>query len=320
MALRWWPLALAGLAALIAVVVAAIVLRPRAIDHLRRLAHVDRLTALPEYQRLRRVRSALAVAVLALTVLVFGTAVLSAARPAGWGADSARLRPLDVMLCVGAPVSEPSTAQFLDYFARRDYDVQRIGLTSATARLIPLTRDYQFATERLSAFAAVGDGRPGPQTVAAEFSPTPPYTDYRPNPRDTVALCLAGFPDSSEAAGRRRSLIYLGPAADQSGIVSGDELTDLAEATDVQINVIAAQSGSRGDALRTLTERTGGQYFRYRPGTDGALVDELDTITNHPPSGSGVGARMSVPDTPAPALIAGVALATLLSLARAWWI
>jgi hypothetical protein len=106
MDLMWWPLAAAGLVALAAVVVLALVLPPdRARRRLRPLAHVDRLTSLPEYARVRRRELLLAAITLALLVILFSTAVLTAARPSGSDRDFEALHPEDIMLCVADPVT-----------------------------------------------------------------------------------------------------------------------------------------------------------------------------------------------------------------------
>ena len=80
--------------------------------------------------------------------LLFGAAVLASARPTGWWWSSAAADPpQDIMLCVGQPVTDKTTGDFLTYFAdqARTYGTQRIGLTSPNRRVIPMTRDYQFA-------------------------------------------------------------------------------------------------------------------------------------------------------------------------------
>ena len=114
MDLRWWPIALAGVLSLAVCVVLAMVLpSPGAERTLRPLAHVDRLTALPEYARIRRRETVLAVTTIALLVVLFLTATLTAARPSSSGREFDALHPEDLMLCVGAGV-EPGIAQRRD--------------------------------------------------------------------------------------------------------------------------------------------------------------------------------------------------------------
>ena len=160
--LKWWPIVVVGLACLIAATSAAALL-PMARTHrvLRPLAHVDRLTRLPEYVRVYRIYFFSVILTGALLIAVFVTALTASARPTGMSSSTQAFEtahPEDVMLCVGEPVGDPTTAGFFNYYA--DYarslsslDTQRIGLTSTTLRVIPLTRDYRYATDRLRSLA-----------------------------------------------------------------------------------------------------------------------------------------------------------------------
>ncbi|MGV0802695.1 hypothetical protein ABQF26_37320, partial [Mycolicibacterium elephantis] len=97
------------------------------------------------------------------------------------------------------------------------YGTQRIGLTSPNRRVIPLTRDYSYAAEKLTDIAEVGrapaDSEPSPtqRTAAASFSPAVSYLDYTPSVADLLALCITGFPSFDAPSAHRPSLIYLGP-------------------------------------------------------------------------------------------------------------
>ncbi len=326
MDLRWWPIALAGVACLAVCVVLALTLpTARAGRTLRPLANVDRLTALPEYARIRRRETVLAATTIALLVVLFLTAVLTAARPSGSGREFDALHPEDVMLCVAAPVTDGTTAQFLNHFAGKTttFDAQRIGLTSPTVRVLPLTRDYQYAAQRLGDY-----GAPTPQQ-AAQFAKSVKYTDYAPSLRDTLALCMTGF--GTEPTTHRRSLIYLGPSTFGTGdgrtLFSEQQVADMADKAGIQVNAITrvdvSDAAQRGDAeLDTLTGRTGGRFFRYHAsgpgGSDPTLPDDLQAIAANPaPVVLPGGARISgqLPDEPGPLLITGLAAAALLGVA-----
>ena len=326
MDLRWWPIALAGVLALAVGVVLAVVLpRATAERSLRPLAHVDRLTALPEYARIRRRETVLAVTTIALLAALFLTATLTAPRPSGSGREFDALHPEDLMLCVGAPVTDGTTAQFLNHFARQatTYDAQRIGLTSPTVRVLPLTRDYQYATQRLSDY-----GAPNP-AQAAEFAKAVSYTDYAPSLRDTLALCMTGF--GTEPTSHRRSLIYLGPSTfgpdDERSLFSDQQVTEMADKAGIQVNAIArvdvSDAAQRGDSeLSALTQHTGGLFFRYHAagpgGSDPTLTDDLDAIRANPapvvlPGGTRISGQL--PDEPGALLITGLVAAALLGVA-----
>lgn len=330
MELMWWPVAAAAALCLAAGMLLAVALPTARVRRtLRPLAHVDRLTRLPEYARIRRREAWAALTTIALLVVLFGTAALTAARPSGSGKDFDALHPEDVMLCVGAGVTDGTTAQFLDYFARQaaGYDSQRIGLTSANVRVVPLTRDYQFAAERLGDYAQPGSRR------AAGFDKPVAYTDYATNLNDTLALCMTGFGTPPEPTSHRRSLIYLGPstfgAADQRAMFDERQVDELADRAGVQVNAITqvgiTDAARRGDTeLAALADRTGGRFFRYHAtgpgGSDPTLGNDLDAIRANPaPVVLADGSRITGqrPDHPGPVLIAALAAGVLAAVALA---
>lgn len=328
MDLMWWPVAAAGVVCLAVVVLLALVLPlARARRRLRPLAHVDRLTSLPEYARIRQRELLSAAITLALLVVLFGTAVLTAARPSGSDHDFEALHPEDIMLCVADPVTDGTTAQFLDYYARQvaTFDTQRIGLTSTTVRVLPLTRDHSSAATRLGDYAALS--RPG------EFTRVVNYADYTTNLRDTLALCMTGFGTPPSLGEHRRSLIYLGPSTlgvgDEQGLFSDEQIAGMAEQAGVQINAVVkvdvTDAARRGDdLLAALAARTGGRFVRYHAagpgGSDPTLTGDLDLIRANPaPLVLPGGARISGqrPDDPTALLIAALTAGTLLCLSLA---
>lgn len=137
MDLRWWAIGAAGLLCL-AVGAAAAWLLPvdRVARRLRPLAHIDRLTRLPEFARVQRIYVISMSITAGLLLIAFAAAVAAAARPIGLAAandgfDAAH--PRDIMLCVGQPVTDPTTADFLNYYAAqaKSFTNEQIGITSA---------------------------------------------------------------------------------------------------------------------------------------------------------------------------------------------
>ncbi|MFA5708079.1 hypothetical protein [Mycolicibacterium sp.] len=314
MDLMWWGVVILGLA-LLAGCVAAAMLRPDDADRreLRLLAHVDRLTRLPEYVRAVRRRLVSLVVVIALVAVGFAAALLATARPSGWphlGGASAAAQPEDIMVCVGESPEEPAVARALDYFAERigTLGTARIGLTAANARVVPLTRDYQHAAAQFRSYAR----------SEAAVSPVSPvsYVDYAPTVEDVVALCLTGFPSFEEPTGQRRSLVYVGPgsfgaAGTTPSLFSAERLRELATTAGVQVNVV--YTGDPSDSLDALARDTGG--LSAGPTTD--VPPRLAEIRNNPPApgaaddaGTAVGA-----ETPGVPLL----LAVLALLALALW-
>lgn len=327
----WWPVAAAGLACLCACVLFAVVRRPpRVHRRVRALAHVDRLTRLPEYTRVVRAQMWSTLVVLVLLVGIFLAAVVAGARPVG--AVGRASAPQDVMLCVGGPVTDPATAGLLNYFARQTsrFDTQRIGLTSSSLRVVPMTRDYRYAGDSFLRYARLAElARQSPLTTAqeaelrsraAEFDRPLDYVDYARSVEDVLALCLAGFPAGGESE-RQRSLIYLGdssirPRGEQRpALFNAQQVTQMARDRGVQLNVVT----SGGDSLRPVASGTGGSFRTYNStgteadlagSTDPALSAALDEIRSRPTQ-SAVSAE-AAGDTPGAALVVGVILAALL--------
>ena len=288
-----------GLLCLAAATTAAAVLPMARVRRvLRPLAHVDRLTRLPEYARVYRVYffSVLVTGVLLLVTLL--TALTAGARPTGLSSSRQALDtayPEDVMLCVGQPVSDAATASFLRYFAAytqrlKPQDSIRIGLTSTTLRVIPLTRDHRYAADRLGSLAGLAQirqevdareavseaDRARLDTGTEEFSRPVTYVDYAPTVNDVLALCMTGFPSHEAVSGHRRQLIYLGsstlrdPSDHRRSLFSDESLKQLAGQKGVQVNAIArsdnvASSTTDNDRLRATVEASGGKFFSYNP-------------------------------------------------------
>jgi hypothetical protein len=292
----------------------------------------------------------------ALLVMVFLAALLVSARPVGSSSasrDFAAVYPEDIMLSVGEPVTDPATAGVLNYFARqaKTFDTQRIGLTSSTLRVVPLTRDYQYAADRFSRYAtlaavqgSVEANKPvsagelaGLRSGLDEFSRSPTYVDYTRSVEDILALCMTGFPSFEDKGAHRRSLIYWGPstlrdANDQRpSLFSTKQVKDMAAAAGIQINVIG-RSGLPDPALvgvnnlYAVASGTGGRFEIYNPvgtdvdtsgGTNPTLGATLDTIcASRPPVVLADGKTLTARswDYPNVPLIAGLAVSALLCL------
>lgn len=329
MELSWGPVALAGLACLsIAIVLALLLPMEQVRRQLRPLAHTSRLTRLPEYARLARARSLAMIVTLILLLVLFVSALLASARPTGWSWAAGSDVPMDTMLCVGEPVTSAATGEFLAYFAgqAKTSGTHRIGLTSPSRRVVPMTRDYQYAAGRFGDFARVAE-QPDvvTKTKAAEFAPPVSYVDYAPSVDDVLALCLTGFPSFEQKSPHRRSLIYLGPSSirapdETRPALFGDRrVTDMANQAGVRIDAITTSPRGREATLRSVTESTGGKFFYYNP-DNSALNTDLDAIRDDPPpaalpGGGGVVGWSS--DSPAIPLIVAVVAAALLCVSLA---
>jgi len=306
-----------ALAACIAVVLLRSMGRER--HQLRPLANARRLTTLPEYVSAKRTRTRIALLTMALLVTIFACATLVAARPTGLPTAAHPLdggAPEDVMVCIGGPLDEPAVGATLSYFADHvtGFGTQRIGLTSSNRRVVPLTRDYQYARDTFARYAKDTDRRGdlGP------FAPAVPYVDYTEAVDDVLALCLTGFPGFDRPSAQRRSLIYVGPGVlrdpddPRPALFTSDRIGDMVAAADVQLNVVL--TGADSPALAARANATGG-----RSSTAGLdIAARLAEIRDHPPAAGrgdqGAERRQPTesPDVPlAIALLAAVALTAM---------
>lgn len=323
MDLRWAPVFIVGIIALVAVLAAALLApMPKITKVLRPLAHVERLTGMPEYVRVARTQYWSMLITLMLLVIMFAAALLTTSRPAGFSAASRNFEakhPEDIMVCVGQPVTDPTTAGYLNYFDQqiKTFDTQRIGLTSPTLRAVPLTHDYDYASSQFSRYADMATLQhqldtakelPGPQAQALraginDFSREVSYVDYTRSVQDILALCMTGFPSFEDKSTRRRSLIYLGYSnfrdSDDArrSLFSDQQIKDMATQAGIQINVInradvVKSPEQANQALAAIANTTGGRYSVYNPagtagadpsGTDATLAALLDKIRANPP-------------------------------------
>lgn len=333
MALSWWPIAAIGFACLtIAVAMAVLLPMEQLRRQLRPLANTARLTRLPEYRRLARARTMSMIAVITLLVVLFTAAILASARPtAWWWSSTASDAPEDIMLCVADPVTDPATAEFLGYFAAqvRTYGTQRIGVTSANRRVVPMTRDYQYAGEKLNDAAELArlqtrsdlpsQQQSGVRNRVAAFSPDVTYVDYAASVDDVLALCMSGFPSFESTSTHRRSLIYFGPGElrnpDESrpSLYTDQQITDMAAAGGIQLNAVAS---STPGTLRAVIESTGGQYFSISARNRDMAAD-LDAIRSRPPAATQPASATAISwldDSPIVPLAVAVVVSMLLSL------
>jgi hypothetical protein len=228
------------------------------------------------------------------------------------------------MLCVGQPVTEPSTGTFLTYFAgqARTYGTQRIGLTSTNRRVIPMTRDYQYVAGRLGALARLSRVQDDQNDDAtASFAPAVSYIDYAASAEDVLALCITGFPSFDAKSPHRRSLIYLGPGQlrtpeeTRRSLLTADQVSSMARAAGVQINVLNPSSRTAG-ALPSVAKTSAGQYFSLENRED-QMTTDLDAIASKPPAASAPAEQTATGwfgDAPAVPLTVAVVAAVLLCL------
>ncbi|MEE6138800.1 hypothetical protein SKC41_21030 [Mycobacterium sp. 050128] len=319
MDLKWWPVAAIGSFCLVAAVaLAASLPMTAARRRLRPLANIARLTRLPEYTRVARLRSLSTIVTLVVLTVMFSAATWAAARPTKAGNDFDTIHPEDIMLCVGQPVTDPATTDLLDYFARQTTaspPTQRIGLTSVNRRLVPLTRDHQYAAGQFSGYVGAHEAQ------LTSFSPPVPYTDYAPSVNDVIALCLSGFPANEQHGPHRRSVIYLGPselrAAGESraSLFTDNAVRELAQRTGAQVNVVDLAPSPASGALVALAQQTGGRYVRAGTISVTAALNEIRAHTPPARLADGTVVTADLRDAPVVPLAVALLSAAVLSVA-----
>ena len=315
MGLMWWAAVITGCVALAACVAFALLWphrnRPGALIP---LANTSRLTRLPVYRRARRRHTITVWSAIVLVLVGFCGAVLATARPTGLPSLARRsdaAAPQDIMVCVGAPVTDATVSKALQFFADsvREFGTERIGLTSANRRVIPLTRDYQYAAAEFTAYA-----HEQRRNDAEPFVAPVSYTGYVPGVDDLLALCMTGFPAFTTKSTQPRSLVYVGPdtvAQSDAQMFSGSRLRDLAAAGGIQVNALVVGTGS--GSVDALVRDTGGRSYPADADVTAALRD----VRSHPPQANTRSVTTNPAETPDIALLTALLLVAVWS---GWWV
>lgn len=323
----WWL----PLVALVVVAVAAwLYVRWRRRDRarLRRLgvpvAHGERLTALPAYQRVvRRYRAALVVVLVAMVALT-GLSVLLAARVSSTDVVEPQSYKRDIMLCLDVSGSMTEVdSQIVDTFSTlsQGLDGERVGLylfDSSAVQAFPLTDDYDFVRTQLEQYRDSFD------TMGENGTRYWTGTDLGDGASligDGLASCVLGFGDDDST--RPKSVVL---ATDN--YVNGKALLTLTEAADLaterDVRVYAVNPADHAtDAvadqvaaeLRTAAESTDGGYYALDDSTTvPQIVDEIDARE----AGLFTGARRLVVTDHPQALVIAALLVAMGGLVMLW--
>jgi hypothetical protein len=318
------PLALAAWAVAALAVVAAVVLvrrkKRRGADRGIPIAHRERLTELPAYQRaLLRIRILVGALVVMIVLLIGSSAVLTA-RPATVTLLNPELHNRDIVLCLDVSGSMIAyDAAVIEVFEQLadEFTGERISMVVFNASAVtyfPLTNDYDYIVRQLERLAGEFENED-----ASYFSGTL-LGNGSSLVGDGLASCVTRF-DNTESE-RSRSIIFV-----TDNFVSGEEIFTLPEAA-----ALAADRGVRvyginpGDASQkdylvefavefeqAMTE-SGGAYYALE---DPAVVPEVvDSITAEQAAVIPGAAEIVKNEHPeVPILVAFAVLAALMGLA-----
>lgn len=318
MELIFWWMPLVALAAVAAGAWLYLRARRRGRDRLVRdgvpVAHSERLTALPEYQRVIRRYRALLVGVLVFAVVATGSGVLLASRVSSVDVVQPQSYKRDIMLCLDVSGSMTDVdAKIVDTFASLADGLhgERIGLTvfdSSAVQVFPLTDDYSYVKSELTtyrdSFTSQGD-------TGLRYWTGTDLGQGASLIGDGLSSCVLGF-DGSTASTRPRSIVL---ATDNyvngSPIFTLKQGAALASKKNVRVYAIdpvdysaSAKPDSVALELKSAAESTGGSFFAL---SDTSTVPTIVKNIDDQEAGLFVGARrLVVADHPAPLIIVGL--------------
>lgn len=318
----WWLLPLG----LVVLAIAVVLLWRRRDDAIHDLpvAHAERLTALPAYQRaVRRRRKWLTTAVAAVAVLALSLLV-AAARPVTERTSIPEQLNRDIILCLDVSGSMLDTDEaIVSVFATlvENFKGERIGLTifdSSAVTVFPLTDDYDFVAEELKiAQKALSIDFSSYQYFAGTYEAAGSSLIG-----DGLASCINGFPEVGESE-RSRSVIL---ATDN--LLAGRPLFSLAEATSLaqtaKIRIYPLNPndygtniyfGNAADGLKKTASATDGAYFALE--SESAVPEIVQKVQATEAALLKGAPQRIILDNPGWAL--GVALIALLVLGTAGW-
>lgn len=323
MALKYWWLLPVGVA-VVAAVVCWIWFRPGSSALKMPVAHAERLTALPGYQKaLAAQKRWLAIGLVSVLVLA-ASLVLAAARPVKESTSIPEQLNRDIILCLDVSGSMIDTDEALvGVFGDlvKKFKGERIGLTifdSSAVQVFPLTDDYDFVTEQLKIARSAMNKSTGSFEY---FAGT--YESFGSSLiGDGLANCVNAFPQD-QAGERSRSIIF---ATDN--MLAGKPLFTLTEsrtlAQKAKVRVYALNPndfGTKSSPMVQATElkdaaiATGGAYYSLSSETAvKSIVEKVQATEAAKIKGAPVKTLRD-----APALPLGLALLALMGFGVAAW-
>ncbi|WP_104087546.1 VWA domain-containing protein [Arthrobacter sp. GMC3] len=323
MALTYWWVLLAGAAAMAAVLVWIWRHPCRSADSTP-IAHADRLTALPSYQKaLAHQKRWLAVALVSVLVLA-ASLLMAAARPVSESTNIPEQKNRDIMLCLDVSGSMIDTDEaIVGVFAEMvtAFKGERIGLTifdSSAVQVFPLTDDYEFVAEQLKNAKSAMSG----SADSFDFFDGTYEANGSSLIGDGLLSCVNGFPGEGETQ-RSRSVIF---ATDN--MLSGKPIFTLPEAAAVaakaKVRVYALNPNDFGSQqnpmeealeLKTAATSTGGLYYALDSGEAvNSIVHKVQATEAAKLQGAPVKSLSDHPGLPL-----GLALLALFGLGAAVW-
>ncbi|GAA5230164.1 VWA domain-containing protein [Arthrobacter cryoconiti] len=286
------------------------------------VAHADRLTSLPRYQKaLAAQKKWLAVAVASL-LLMAGALLVAAARPVQETNHIPQTSNRDIILCLDVSGSMMDTdEEIVDNFSElvTEFKGERIALTifDATAvQVFPLTDDYDFVAEQLK----IAKNAMNIDSGNFDFFDGTYEVPGSSLIGDGLASCVSGFPQEAGVQ-RSRSVVF---ATDN--MLAGHPLLTLPEAASLaktghirvySLNPNDYSTDSYPDQIATelkvASESTGGAYYPLK--SDSAVKSIVKKVQDTEAAKLKGAPLKTVVDQPAVPL--GLAMLGLLGLGAA---
>lgn len=323
--INWWmPIAwLAVIAVFVLIVILVRRHQRRASGRAVRIAHAERLSALPGYARaVSRFRLLLLASTALVAALVLSAVALSS-RPVSVTSFQPELHNRDIVLCLDTSGSMTDyDVAILDTFSELvdEFEGERIGLTIFNASAVtyfPLTTDYDYVAEQMS---KLRDNMADPDTDYAYTDGTL-LGDGSSLIGDGLASCVMRFDNLDEE--RSRSIIF---ATDN--FVAGKQLIPLPEAGRYALdNGVVVYGVNPGDAaskdyiaelateMRDTVESTGGEY--YALDDPDAIPEIVDSIQSE--EASALDAPVQIVRTDEPVLAIWIALLGTIAILLLGW-
>ncbi|BDZ51005.1 hypothetical protein GCM10025867_32460 [Frondihabitans sucicola] len=280
------------------------------------VAHSERLTELPEYQRVLRRYRALLAGVLTIVVVASGVGVLLASRVSSVEVVQPQSYKRDIMLCLDVSGSMTDVdAKIVDTFASlaKNLHGERVGLTvfdSSAVQVFPLTDDYDYVKTELTTYrdSFRSQGESGLRYWTG--------TDLGEGASligDGLSSCVLGFDGDSSSKRPKSIVLATDNYVNGSPIFTLKQAGDLATKHDVRVYAIDPVDYSADGTpdtvatqLKDVVDKTGGGFYGLSStDTVPAIVQKIDDQE----AGLFTGARrLVVSDHPGPLVVAGLLL------------
>jgi hypothetical protein len=241
------------------------------------IAHSSRLTQLPEYQlALKRYRQLLYGVTTALSLAVL-LGVLLTARPASLSLITPAQKNRDIMLCLDVSGSLLRTdTKIVNRFNLlvKNFSGQRIGLTvfnSSSTVVLPLSDDYELISSQLNKVGKALQVQKGQDFTDLTSGTLADFDKGTSLVTDGLVSCVNNLGQNKQ---ERSQSIILATDNEANGtpIITTEQATAYVQKRNIHVYALDpgqadTSRASEHEALKTMAEKTGGNYYRLNDNT-----------------------------------------------------